>query len=146
MFMLGFEGKINEDYFGGRTNFYNKLMQAGLISHVCGLCGSVQISLYFETGMTFPRAYCKECKRRCRSLRKDAIFERYEIENIPAFVFVCNHFIARVSFEATDQLSGLVRGTVRRYLSHVTELIITFVEYQNTGMEGVLGGEGIPSK
>ena len=39
-------------------------------------------------------------------------------------------------------LSGLDGGTVRRYLSHVSELIDAFIAHQNRGMEGTLGGEG----
>ena len=141
--MLGFRHKIAEEYFGGRDVFYRGLMNCGLILSTCGLCGSEKISIYFEEGMSFPRAYCKECKKRCPSLRRGSIFERYEIENIPAFVFVCNCFIARVPFEATVLLSGLDEWTVRRYLSHVSELIDAFITNQNRGTEGMLGGEGI---
>ena len=137
--MLGFQRKVNEEYFGGRDVFYRGLMDCGLISNACGFCGSETISIYFEKGMSFPRAYCKECKKRCPSLRSGSIFERYEIENVPAFVFVCNCFIASVPFEATVLLSGLDGGTVRRYLGHVSELIDTFIDHQNKGMEGMLG-------
>ena len=140
--MLGFQQKINEEYFGGRAVFYRGLMNMGLILNACGFCGSKKISLYFERGMSFPRAYCKHGKIRCPSLRKDSIFERYEIENIPAFVFVCNCLVARVPFDATVLLSGLDSGTVRRYLSHVSELIDTFIDHQNKGMEGMLGCDG----
>ena len=116
-------------------------MNSGLILNACGFCGSKKISLYFEKGMSFPRAYCKHCKKRCPSLRKGSIFERYEIENIPAFVFVCNCFVARVPFDATVLLSGLDGGTVRRYLSHVSELVDAFITHQNRAIEGTLGCE-----
>ena len=141
MLGLNFPHKISKEYFGGKEAFYRALMDVGLIAKSCQ-CSSTDLTLYFERGKNFPRAYCKGCGKRSLSLNNGSVFQTYGIADIPAFIFVCNCFVMNVPFEATVILSGLDSGTVQKYIDHITKSVDLIIKDENCAMEGMLGGDG----
>ena len=91
MFAL-FPSKISADAYGGPENLFRALMELGMIHSSCDACNSTDLALSFDTPDSFPRARCKGCGYRCRSLRHGSIFEEHGINNIPGFLFVAGCF------------------------------------------------------
>ena len=133
---------ITEEYFGGNVLFYNSLLTLGFLNGVCSVCHERTITLFFETGRSFPRTYCTNCSKRVPSCIHGSFFESKGISNIPAFFFVVECFILRLTLEATIILSGLNEKTVRKCLDVVRVVVNSSMEIRYKEMEGSLGGPG----
>ena len=133
---------ITEEYFGRNKLFYNSLLSLGFLNGVCALCHERTITLFFETGRSFPRTYCTNCSKRVPSCIHGSFFESKGISDIPAFFFVVECFILRLTLEATTVLSGLNEKTVRKYLDVIRVVVNSTIERRYEEMELSLGGPG----
>ena len=98
---------VKEEYFGGRDALFKYLMDVGLISSTCQLCGNKTLRLHFVKDQVFPKTYCTTCSRTVPSCRNGSIFDRFVILFIPVFLFLLRCFILGTTMETMSILAGV---------------------------------------